>query len=84
MDYLDFDLEIGPGTGRNYPLSVRAPAGVNLIIGRRNFLRNHCRPLGEFGSHHRSFDEWGSLSRTQQKRWSGAASTRLSAPDMPR
>jgi tetratricopeptide (TPR) repeat protein len=27
MDYLDFDLEIGPGTGRDYPVSVRSPAG---------------------------------------------------------
>jgi hypothetical protein len=27
MDYLDFDLEIAPGTGRDYPVSVRSPAG---------------------------------------------------------
>jgi hypothetical protein len=27
MDYLDFDLEIGLGTGRSYPISVRSPAG---------------------------------------------------------
>jgi hypothetical protein len=27
MDYLDFDLEIGAGTGRDYPVSVRSPAG---------------------------------------------------------
>jgi len=28
MDYLDFELEIGPGAGREYPLAVvRSPAG---------------------------------------------------------
>lgn len=27
MDYLDFDLEINPGAGREYPLVVRSPAG---------------------------------------------------------
>jgi Tol biopolymer transport system component len=28
MDYLDFDLEIGPGSGRSYPIAViRSPAG---------------------------------------------------------
>jgi hypothetical protein len=25
--YLDFDLEIGEGTGPKYPVSVRSPAG---------------------------------------------------------
>ena len=28
MDYLDFDLEIGPGIGQEYPVAViRSPAG---------------------------------------------------------
>ncbi len=28
MNYLDFELEIGPGAGRDYPVSVvRSPAG---------------------------------------------------------
>jgi len=27
VDYLDFDLEINPGAGREYPLVVRSPAG---------------------------------------------------------
>ena len=27
MRYLDFDLEIGPGTGRRYPVVVRSDAG---------------------------------------------------------
>jgi len=28
MDYLDFELEIGPGSGREYPIAViRSPAG---------------------------------------------------------
>jgi hypothetical protein len=27
MQYLDFDVEITPGTGRNYPLVVHSVAG---------------------------------------------------------
>src|SRR5690349_13373306 len=27
MRYLDFDLEVGPGVGREYPVSVRSTAG---------------------------------------------------------
>ena len=27
IEYLDFDLEIGPGPGRGYPVTVRVPAG---------------------------------------------------------
>lgn len=27
MDYLDFELEIGPGSGREYPLAARSPGG---------------------------------------------------------
>jgi len=27
MQYLDFDVEIGAGTGRDYPVAVRSPAG---------------------------------------------------------
>ena len=27
MRYLDFDLEVGPGTGRSYPMVVRSAAG---------------------------------------------------------
>ncbi|MCS7178850.1 MAG: CHAT domain-containing protein [Anaerolineae bacterium] len=27
LKYLDFDLEIGPGQGREYPITVRCPAG---------------------------------------------------------
>src|SRR5690348_17821881 len=31
MRYLDFDLEIGPGTGRSYPLVVRSEAGATRV-----------------------------------------------------
>lgn len=27
MDYLDFEIEIGLGAGRDYPVSVRTPEG---------------------------------------------------------
>jgi formylglycine-generating enzyme required for sulfatase activity len=32
MDYLDFELTVGPGTGRSYPIAARSPAGQAASI----------------------------------------------------
>jgi hypothetical protein len=50
MEYLDFELRIGPGTGLDYPVSVlRSPAGEANATMRFPFdtlmLRNHLQQL---------------------------------------
>src|SRR6266446_1062159 len=49
MQYLDFDLEIGPGRGRIYPIAVRSPAGEARGTMRFPFdevtLRDRLRDL---------------------------------------
>lgn len=36
-DYLDFDIEIGPGAGRDYPLRFASPAGQARLAMRFPF-----------------------------------------------
>jgi hypothetical protein len=50
VDYLDFELEIGPGAGREYPLAVlRSPGGEAQATLRFPFdelaLKNHLLAL---------------------------------------